>query len=76
MYESIISVILSVVKDIIGEELVCKYFFLVGMIVLYVFFFNMIGIIFGFEFFMVSWSFMLVLVLIVFFYYYFEGIRV
>lgn len=76
MYESVISVILSVVKDIIGEELVWKYFLLVGMIVLYVFFFNMIGIIFGFEFFMVSWSFMLVLALIVFFYYYFEGIRV
>ncbi|GHP94575.1 ATP synthase subunit a [Helicobacter pylori] len=76
VYESIISAILSVAKDIIGEELARKYFPLVGTIALYVFFSNMIGIIPGFESPTASWSFTLVLALIVFFYYHFEGIRV
>ncbi|GAA7554039.1 F0F1 ATP synthase subunit A [Helicobacter pylori] len=76
VYESIISTILSVAKDIIGEELARKYFPLAGTIALYVFFSNMIGIIPGFESPTASWSFTLVLALIVFFYYHFEGIRV
>ncbi|MDU9799501.1 F0F1 ATP synthase subunit A, partial [Helicobacter pylori] len=76
VYESIISAILSVAKDIIGEELARKYFPLAGTIALYVFFSNMIGIIPGFESPTASWSFTLVLALIVFFYYHFEGIRV
>lgn len=38
VYESIISAILSVAKDIIGEELARKYFPLAGTIALYVFF--------------------------------------
>ncbi|GAA8828478.1 F0F1 ATP synthase subunit A [Helicobacter pylori] len=75
VYESIISTILSVAKDIIGEELARKYFPLAGTIALYVFFSNMIGIIPGFESPTASWSFTLVLALIVFFYYHFEGIR-
>ncbi len=75
VYESIISAILSVAKDIIGEELARKYFPLAGTIALYVFFSNMIGIIPGFESPTASWSFTLVLALIVFFYYHFEGIR-
>ncbi|GAA7344365.1 F0F1 ATP synthase subunit A [Helicobacter pylori] len=76
VYESIISAILSVAKDIIGEELARKYFPLAGTIALYVFFSNMIGIVPGFESPTASWSFTLVLALIVFFYYHFEGIRV
>ncbi|GAA7244224.1 F0F1 ATP synthase subunit A [Helicobacter pylori] len=76
VYESIISTILSVAKDIIGEELARKYFPLAGTIALYVFFSNMIGIIPGFESPTASWSFTLVLALTVFFYYHFEGIRV
>ncbi|GAA8477223.1 F0F1 ATP synthase subunit A [Helicobacter pylori] len=76
VYESVISAILSVAKDIIGEELARKYFPLAGTIALYVFFSNMIGIIPGFESPTASWSFTLVLALIVFFYYHFEGIRV
>ncbi|GAA7484792.1 F0F1 ATP synthase subunit A [Helicobacter pylori] len=76
VYESIISAILSVAKDIIGEELARKYFPLAGTIALYVFFSNMIGIIPGFESPTASWSFTLVLALIVFFYYHFEGVRV
>ena len=76
VYESIIGAILSVAKDIIGEELARKYFPLAGTIALYVFFSNMIGIIPGFESPTASWSFTLVLALIVFFYYHFEGIRV
>ncbi|WP_219030074.1 F0F1 ATP synthase subunit A [Helicobacter pylori] len=75
VYENIISAILSVAKDIIGEELARKYFPLAGTIALYVFFSNMIGIIPGFESPTASWSFTLVLALIVFFYYHFEGIR-
>ncbi|GAA7249056.1 F0F1 ATP synthase subunit A [Helicobacter pylori] len=75
VYESIISAILSVAKDIIGEELARKYFPLAGTIALYVFFSNMIGIVPGFESPTASWSFTLVLALIVFFYYHFEGIR-
>ncbi|GAA7615991.1 F0F1 ATP synthase subunit A [Helicobacter pylori] len=75
VYESISSAILSVAKDIIGEELARKYFPLAGTIALYVFFSNMIGIIPGFESPTASWSFTLVLALIVFFYYHFEGIR-
>ncbi|PAF50453.1 F0F1 ATP synthase subunit A [Helicobacter sp. 13S00477-4] len=75
LYESAISGMLLMAKDIIGEKLARKYFPLAGTIGILVFFCNMIGIIPGFEAPTSSWSFTLVLALIVFFYYHFEGIR-
>ncbi|BCD46005.1 F0F1 ATP synthase subunit A [Helicobacter suis] len=75
IYEAVIEGILSVAKDVIGEELARKYFPLTGTIALFVFYANMIGIVPGFEAPTANWSFTLVLALIVFFYYHFEGIR-
>lgn len=75
LYETVISGMLMMAKDVIGEKLARKYFPLAGTIGIYVFFCNMIGIIPGFEAPTSSWSFTLVLALIVFFYYHYEGIK-
>lgn len=75
IYETIVSGMLTVANDVIGEKLARKYLPLAGTIGILVFFCNMIGIIPGFEAPTASWSFTLVLALVVFFYYHFEGIR-
>ncbi|AWK61296.1 F0F1 ATP synthase subunit A [Helicobacter cinaedi] len=75
VFEYVISGIVSFAKDIVGEEIVRKYFPLAATIAFLVFFGNAIGIIPGFESPTSSWSFTLVLALVVFFYYHFEGIR-
>lgn len=75
IYETVVSGMLTVANDVIGENLARKYLPLAGTIGILVFFCNMIGIIPGFEAPTASWSFTLVLALVVFFYYHFEGIR-
>lgn len=75
IYETVVSGMLAVANDVIGENLARKYLPLAGTIGILVFFCNMIGIIPGFEAPTASWSFTLVLALVVFFYYHFEGIR-
>lgn len=75
VYEVVLLGILSVAKDVIGEQYARKYFPLAGSIALFVFFSNMIGILPGFEAPTASWNFTLVLALIVFVYYHFEGIK-
>ncbi|STQ85849.1 F0F1 ATP synthase subunit A [Helicobacter muridarum] len=74
-YEWIISGMLYVGKDTLGDKLARKYFPLAGSIGVFVFYCNVIGIVPGFESPTSSISFTLVLALIVFFYYHFEGIR-
>ncbi|PAF42677.1 F0F1 ATP synthase subunit A [Helicobacter sp. 11S03491-1] len=75
IYESALSGMLFMAKDIIGEKLARKYFPLAGTIGILVFFCNMLGIIPGFEAPTANWSFTLVLALIVFFYYHYEGLK-
>ncbi len=75
VYEMVIEGILSIAKDVIGEQNARKYFPLAGSIAIFIFFCNMIGIIPGFEAPTASWNFTLVLALIVFFFYHFEGIK-
>lgn len=75
IYEAVISGILGVAKDVIGEQYALRYLPLTGTIAIFVFFSNMVGIIPGFEAPTASWNFTLVLALIVFFFYHFEGIK-
>ena len=75
LYEVVISGILGVAKDVIGEQYAKKYFPLAGTIAIFVFFCNMIGIIPGFEAPTANWNFTLVLALVVFIYYHAEGIK-
>lgn len=67
--------VISMGKDVIGEELAKKYLPLVATIGLVVFVANMIGIIPGFESPTSNINFTLALALIVFVYYNFEGIK-
>lgn len=75
VYEVVISGILHIAKDVIGEQHARKYFPLAGSIAIFIFFCNMIGMIPGFEAPTSSWNFTLVLALIVFIFYHFEGIK-
>ncbi|WP_442764581.1 F0F1 ATP synthase subunit A [Sulfurospirillum cavolei] len=68
--------VISMGRDVIGEELSRKYFPLVATIGLVVFVANMIGIVPGFEAPSSSLNMTLALALMVFVYYNFEGIRV
>lgn len=68
--------VISMGRDVIGEELSRKYLPLVATIGLVVFVANMIGIIPGFEAPSSSLNMTLALALMVFVYYNFEGIRV
>ena len=67
--------VLSMGKDVVGEEYARKYLPLVATIGLFVFFANLIGIIPGFESPSANINFTLPLALAVFFYYNYEGIR-
>jgi F-type H+-transporting ATPase subunit a len=67
--------VISMGKDVIGEDLARKYLPLVATIGLVVFVANMIGIIPGFESPTSNINFTLALALIVFVYYNFEGIK-
>lgn len=73
--EILLSGILVVAKDAVGEKLARKYLPLTATIAIFIFFCNIIGIIPGFESPTSSISFTLVLALVVFVYYHFEGIR-
>ncbi|WP_104697232.1 MULTISPECIES: F0F1 ATP synthase subunit A [unclassified Helicobacter] len=75
IYEAVISGMLGVAKDVIGEQYALRYLPLTGTIAIFVFFCNMVGIIPGFEAPTASWNFTLVLALVVFFFYHFEGIK-
>ena len=75
MYEWVISGMLSVGRDTLGDKLARKYFPLAGTIGMLVFFCNIIGMIPGFEPPTASINFTLVLALVVFVYYHFEGIK-
>ena len=67
--------VVSMGRDVMGEELAKKYLPLVATIGLFVFVANVIGIIPGFESPTANINITLALALIVFFYYNFEGIR-
>lgn len=75
VFESVLGGILSVAKDVIGEERARKYLPLCATIAIFVCFANLIGIIPGFESPSSSMSFTLTLALCVFIFYNFEGIR-
>lgn len=72
--EVVLSGILNIAKDAVGDKLARKYLPLTATIAILIFFCNIIGIIPGFESPTSSISFTLVLALIVFIYYHFEGI--
>ncbi len=73
--EAYLGGVISMGKDVIGEDLARKYLPLVATIGLFVFFSNVVGIIPGFESPTSNINVTLVLALIVFVYYNFEGIR-
>ncbi len=73
--EVYLSGVLSMGKDVIGEDLARKYLPLVATIGFIVFFANVIGIIPGFESPTSNINFTLALALIVFVYYNYEGIK-
>ena len=73
--EVYLSGVVSMGRDVIGEDLAKKYLPLVATIGLFVFVANVIGIIPGFESPTANINITLALALIVFFYYNFEGIR-
>lgn len=74
--EAFLGGVISMGKDVIGEELARKYLPLVATIGLFVLISNLIGIIPGFESPTSNINVTLPLALLVFFYYNFEGIRV
>jgi len=74
--EAYLNGVISMGKDVIGEELARKYLPLVATIGLFVLISNLIGIIPGFESPTSNINVTLPLALLVFFYYNFEGIRV
>ncbi|MDD5405893.1 MAG: F0F1 ATP synthase subunit A [Sulfurovaceae bacterium] len=73
--EAYLGGVISMGKDVIGEDLARKYLPLVATIGLFVFFSNLVGIIPGFESPTSNINVTLVLALVVFVYYNFEGIR-
>lgn len=73
--EAYIEGIISMGKDVMGEEKARKYLPLVGTLGLFIFISNIIGIIPGFESPTSDINFTLTLALCVFFYYHFEGMR-
>ncbi len=73
--EAYLSGVLSMGKDVVGEDLARKYLPLVATIGFIVFFGNVIGIIPGFESPTSNINFTLALALIVFVYYNYEGIK-
>ncbi len=75
LFEALLEGILSMAKDVIGEEKARKYLPLTGTIAILVFLGNAIGIIPGFESPTSSLNFTATLALVVFVYYNFEGIR-
>jgi len=74
--EAFLDGVISMGKDVIGEELARKYLPLVATVGLFVLVGNLIGIIPGFESPTSSVSMTIVLALVVFIYYNYEGIRV
>jgi len=74
--EAYLDGVISMGKDVIGEELARKYLPLVATVGLLVLVGNLIGIIPGFESPTSSINMTIVLALVVFFYYNYEGIRV
>jgi len=74
--EAYLEGVISMGKDVIGEELARKYLPLIATLGLFVFVSNMIGIIPGFEAPSSNLNMTLALTLIVFVYYNYEGIRV
>lgn len=74
--EAFLGGVISMGKDVIGEELARKYLPLVATIGIFVLISNLIGIIPGFESPTSNINVTLPLALLVFFYYNFEGIRV
>ncbi|KIM03787.1 MAG: ATP synthase F0F1 subunit A [Sulfurovum sp. AS07-7] len=75
MMEAYLTGVISMGKDVIGEELARKYLPLVATIGLFVFFSNLIGIIPAFESPTSNINVTLTLALIVFVYYNYEGIK-
>lgn len=73
--ETYVEGIISMGKDVMGEEKARKYLPLIGTLGLFIFMGNVIGIIPGFESPTSDINFTLTLALCVFFYYHFEGIR-
>ncbi len=73
--ESYLGGVISMGKDVMGEELARKYLPLVATAGLFIFVSNMIGIIPGFEAPTSNINITLPLALLVFFYYNYEGIR-
>ncbi|DAB33790.1 MAG TPA: F0F1 ATP synthase subunit A [Sulfurospirillum sp. UBA12182] len=76
LMEAYLEGVISMGKDVVGEELARKYLPLVATIGLIVFFANVIGIIPGFESPSSNINMTLLLALVVFIYYNYEGIRV
>ena len=74
--EAYLEGVISMGKDVIGEELARKYLPLIATLGLFVFLSNVIGIIPGFEAPSSNLNMTLALTLIVFVYYNYEGIRV
>ena len=74
--EAYLEGVISMGKDVIGEELARKYLPLIATLGLFVFISNLIGIIPGFEAPSSNLNMTLALTLIVFVYYNYEGIRV
>ncbi len=74
--EAYLEGVISMGKDVIGEELARKYLPLIATLGLFVFLSNIIGIIPGFEAPSSNLNMTLALTLIVFVYYNYEGIRV
>jgi F-type H+-transporting ATPase subunit a len=73
--ESYLGGVISMGKDVIGEELARKYLPLVAAVGMFIFVSNMIGIIPGFEAPTSNINITLPLALMVFFYYNYEGIK-
>jgi F-type H+-transporting ATPase subunit a len=76
LMEAYLEGVISMGKDVVGEELARKYLPLVATIGLLVFFANVIGIFPGFESPSSNINMTLLLALVVFIYYNYEGIRV
>lgn len=74
--EAYLEGVISMGKDVIGEELARKYLPLIATLGLFVFFANITGIVPGFEAPSSNLNMTLALTVIVFFYYNYEGIRV
>ncbi len=73
--EAYLGAVISMGKDVIGEELARKYLPLVAAVGIFIFVSNVIGIIPGFESPTSNINVTLPLALLVFFYYNYEGIR-